>query len=360
MERIVISKANWFAAHGHEVFIVTTEQAGRGNFFPLNENIARKDLDVMYSETNGLSPIAKFRERTSRMKLHRKKLASFLFDVRPDITISTFGNEVGFLPDIKDGSKKIAEIHFGRWFRMQLNRQGSWKWIDRILSWQDKKALSRYDKFVCLTKEDMANWRGGKNIAMIPNFITDMATVPASLSGKSMIAVGRLSYQKGYERLIAAWTIVHQRFPDWTLNIYGGGELLSELRQDISARHLDSVVTIHPPETDITARYLESSALILPSRYEGLPMVLLEAMACGLPLISYTCQCGPKDVIRNEHNGLLIPEGDVKALADAILRVIENPEFRYRLGINAWNESKNYLQDRIMPRWVKLFQDLAI
>lgn len=356
MERIVVGKANWLAAHGYEVSIVTTEQAGRPDFFPLNEKITRVDLDIMYSETLQLSPISKFFERTRRMKLHRQKLAAFLFDFRPDITISTFGNEVMFLPKIKDGSKKIAEIHFSRWFRLQANRRGVWKWIDKVLTWQDKKALSRYDKFIGLTQEDLKNWTKVHNVEVIPNFITELAPVPAPLAEKSMIAVGRLAYQKGYERLLAAWNIVYMRFPDWKLHIYGSGELQSVLQHEINTRHLESVITIHKPESDITSRYLESSALVLSSRYEGLPMVLLEAGACGLPLISYTCPCGPRDLIKDGYNGWLVPEGNVEALADAIIKVMEDKELRVKMGRNALEESKKYLQNDVMPRWVDLFQ----
>ncbi len=360
MERIVVGKANWLAAHGYEVAIVTTEQAGRPDFFPLNENISRVDLDIMYSETLQLSPIPKFFDRTRRMKWHRKKLTTFLFDFRPDITISTFGNEVTFLPKIKDGSKKIAEIHFSRWFRLQANRRGVWKWIDKVLTWQDKKALSRYDKFVGLTHEDLKNWNNVPNVEVIPNFVTIKPPKhPATLSQKSMIAVGRLAYQKGYERLIAAWAIVYIRFPDWKLNIYGGGELQSVLQHDIDTRHLESVITIHKPVSDITSRYLESSAFVLSSRFEGFGLVLTEAMACGLPLISYTCPCGPRDIIQDGYNGLLVPEGDVEALANAIIKVIEDRELRLEMGRNALEESKKYLQDDIMPRWVDLFQRVS-
>ena len=225
MERIVINKANWLAEHGHEVSIITTEQNGRQNFFPLNEKVTRIDLDVMYSDTNSLGVVKKMISRKRLMRKHRKALNTVLLQNKPDIVVSTFGNEVGFLPFIADGSRKVAEIHFSRWYRLQLNRKGIWRIIDKYLTYTDYRILKKFDRFICLTEEDKLNWGKLNNIEVIPNFIEDIAAQTAPLTAKSMIAVGRLSYQKGYERLVKAWKIVADKHPDWRLNIFGGGEL---------------------------------------------------------------------------------------------------------------------------------------
>ena len=361
MERIVVSKANWLVSHGHEVAIVTTEQASRPDFFPMNEKVSRVDLDIRYQEIEHLSRIARFFHRKRREKLHRKKMTSFLFGFRPDITISTstFGRDMIFLPSIKDGSKKIAEIHFSRYSRLYIKRKGLWGIIDKIKISRDKKYASRYDKFICLTQEDLANWSDLTNVEAIPNFVTiTPPDLSADLSQKSMIAAGRLGYQKGFERLIAAWHIVYERFPSWKLNIYGGGELRSVLQHEINTRHLESVITIHKPEANIVPRYLENSVCILSSRYEGWGLVLTEAMACGLPIVSFTCPCGPRDLIQDGYNGLLVPDGNIEGLANAIIRLIEDKELRAAMGRNAIEESKKYLIDNVMARWEKLFRQL--
>lgn len=356
-ERIVISKANWFAAHGHEVIIVTSEQKGRPDFYPLY-GVKRIDLEIMYSETAYRNPFKKYVVQKQKLTLHKKKLMAVIEAVQPDMVISTFGNEIRFVSSLTDKSKKIAEIHFTRWYRLRANRKGIWYLIDRYLTYMDYKILGKYDRFVCLTQEDRQNWQGLTNIIVMPNFVDSVSNSPAELTRHAMIAVGRFSYEKGYERMIAAWETVHAKYPDWTLDIYGGGELQDDLQRQISALKLDGVVNLNPPVKDIQAKYLKHSALVLSSRNEGMPMVLLEAMACGLPLISYTCQCGPKDLIRDEYNGLLVPEGDVDGLAQAIMRVIEDEKLRKRMGANALEESKNYLQDAIMPRWENLLHNL--
>lgn len=358
MERIVINKANWLAEHGHEVSIITTEQNGRQNFFPLNEKVTRIDLDVMYSDTNSLGVVKKMISRKRLMRKHRKALNTVLLQNKPDIVVSTFGNEVGFLPFIADGSRKVAEIHFSRWYRLQLNRKGIWRIIDKYLTYTDYRILKKFDRFICLTEEDKLNWGKLNNIEVIPNFIEDIVAQTAPLTAKSMIAVGRLSYQKGYERLVKAWKIVADKHPDWRLNIFGGGELKDDLESLIKNVDLNNYIKIHEPTAQILREYVNNSALVLSSRYEGLPMVLLEASSVGLPLISFTCQCGPKDIIMSGYNGLLVNEGDIDGLAEAIIKVIENPELRKEMGKNSLEKSTEYNKEIIMNKWNGLFHSL--
>lgn len=358
MERIVINKANWLAENGYNVTIVTTEQNGRPDFFALDERVKRIDLDILYSNTNSYSIIRKAHARHKLIKTHRERLTRVLSNVSPDIVVSTFGNEVGFLPSIKDGSRKVAEIHFSRWYRMQLNRRGVWSLIDKYMTQKDFDILRSYDRFVCLTWEDRENWNGLSNVEVIPNFIEQSAPASAPLDSKSMIAVGRMSYQKGYERLVDAWRIVAERYPDWTLDIFGGGELRDELENRIKEANLSEKIHLHSPSSEIMSEYLKSSALVLSSRYEGLPMVLLEAMSVGLPLISFDCQCGPRDVIEHGVNGLLVKDGDIEGLASAIIRVIENPSFRKQLGKNGFKKSACFSKREVMTRWDNLFRYL--
>lgn len=210
IERVEVGKANWLAAHGHEVAIVTTEQDGESDYFPLHEKVKRIDLDIMFSETIHLSLISRFFLKIQKLRLYRKKLKKFLSDFRPDITISTFGDEKMFLSKFKDGSKKIAELHTSRVHYIQKNRKGIEGWIDKVRMRRDIKYASRFDKFIVLTKGEMNNWKGLQNIEDIPNFVTiTPPKQPSDLSKKSVIAVGRLVYEKGFEQMIAAWNIVH-------------------------------------------------------------------------------------------------------------------------------------------------------
>lgn len=359
MERIVMAKASWLAENGHKVIIVTTEQNGRADFYRLHKNIKRIDLDILYSNTNGMNPLKKAFKRSNRIRLHKKLLSKVVTTEKPDIIISTFGNEIGIVPQLNYKCPKIAEIHFSRWYRLQLNRKGIWSAIDKYLTYKDKKVLSKYDKFIALTKEDALNWKDQKNLIVIPNFISPHTFTHAQLENKRMIAVGRLSFQKGYDMMIDAWKIVAKKYPDWRLNIFGSGELKDKITQQIKKNDLEEQVKIHNPTFDIINEYVNSSALLLSSRYEGLPMVLLEAMSVGLPCIAFTCQCGPKDVIQNNENGILVEEGNIDSFANAIISLIEDNNLRKRLGQQAYKDSKQYTVSDIMPKWEQLFKELT-
>ena len=351
MERIVTAKANWLTQNGHDVCIVTTEQNRRSDFFKLHNSIKRIDIDILYSSLAQTNPFKKYFFRTKKIKSHQKKLQEIVTNFKPDIIISTFGNEIGIIPKIKTNAIKIAELHFSRWYRLQLDRKGIWKYIDYFLTWLDSQNVKKYDRFVVLTKEDKSNWTNYNNLVVIPNFIDSISPISAQLNNHTMVAIGRLSYQKGFDRLIKAWNLVYKYHPDWKLEIYGAGEELLQLEYLIDSLGLKDTVYILPPTSNINAVYQRASALLLTSRYEGLPMVLLEAMANGVPPISFTCKCGPRDVITNNVNGLLIDEDDIKGLSDSINKIIENHSYRKQLGKNAHEHAKNYLKNNIMQIW---------
>lgn len=355
MERIVIKKANWLAKNGYDVTIVTTDQNSRPDYFKL-VNVRRVDLDISYSQNQSINPFIKYIKRRYKIYRHKKLLSSYLKSERADIVISTFGNEVEFLTKIKDGSKKIAEIHFSRWFRLQFNRKGIWKYIDRYLTHNDYKFLKEYDKFICLTHEDYNNWGYLPNIEVIPNFIENISLTPAQLENESLIAVGRLTYQKGYDYMIKAWRIVTHEYPKWKLSIYGDGELYNSLNRLIEQLGLLDSVKINKPISNIDEEYRKQSGLILTSHYEGLPMVILEAMSEGLPIVSFACQCGPRDIIVNGVNGFLVEEGNVNLLADKIKLLISSKDLRKKLGKNSLTQAANYLDSKIMPLWEDLFK----
>ena len=360
MERIVCSKANWLANNGYEVTILTTEQNNRPNFFPLNNTINRVDLDIIYSELNNTSILKKFFLRRKKQKVHQSKMTEFLHNHKPDIVISTFGNEVGILPKINDGSAKLVEIHFSRWYRLQLNRKGFWKLIDKILTYSDLKNASKYKKLICLTEEDKHNWKSlGKNVIVIPNFIECKAETPAKLEAKKIISVGRLSYQKGYDRLIDAWDKVNHLYPDWELNIFGDGEQHSYLQNKIDCMGLNKSIHICPPTNSIYDEYAKHSVFVLSSHYEGLPMVLLESLAYGLPIIAFDCQCGPKEIVKSGSNGFLIKDNEITQMSDAIIELIENPSRRKIMGSNSYAKADNYTKENIMNIWEHLFKKIT-
>jgi glycosyltransferase involved in cell wall biosynthesis len=358
MERVLANKANYLVGHGYEVIIITTDQKNREPFFDLSPRIECYDLDINYAENNGKGFLNKILHYPFKQWKHRKRLTKLLNELKVDVVMSMFCNDVSFIGKIGDGSKKALEIHFSRFKRLQYGRQGIWKWIDAFRNRTDGKIVGKFDRFIVLTEEDKSYWGDLPNIEVIPNAKNDWGNHTAALDNKVAIAVGRYDYQKGFDRLIEAWRLVHSRLPEWKLKIVGDGELRENLEVLIDQHDLCNVVELKTPTPDILTEYLDASLLAMSSRYEGLPMVLLEAISVGLPVVAFDCKCGPKDIITDVENGFLAPEGDVHALAERIIQLMEDDELRKKMGQMAKINSERFAEPIIMAQWDRLFNDL--
>lgn len=347
MERVLAEKANWLVKHGHEILIVTCEQKGREPAFEFDSRIRFVDLDIGYEDNNGRSFVNKLVHFPRKYYKHRNALEELLIREKADIVVSMFGNEASFLPTIKDSSRKVLEIHFSRFKRLQYGRSGLWALADRWRSRHDAVIVRRYDRFVVLTEEDKGYWGSLENIRVIPNPRTFVFEKPASLESHQVLAVGRYDYQKGFDMLLEAWKRIDTK--GWTLRIAGSGGDLGPLPGNV----------VTGPAADIKKEYLQSAFLVMSSRYEGLPMVLLEAQAAGLPAVSFACKCGPRDVITDGEDGILIPEGDINRLATGIQKMMEDTVLRHRMGAIAFRNSERYDKERIMSLWENLFLELS-
>ena len=262
-----------------------------------------------------------------------------------------YGKEVYFLPFIKDGSVKILEAHGAR-YTWLYSRKGL---LGRLHNWLDLRFIRRFDQFVVLTQEDVPNWDVPSTVC-VPNGKTFEPQTVASLDIPKVIAVGRYGEQKNFENLLQAWDIVHRACPNWRLKICGQGlDLLDPFIESLGLT--DSVD--HYESRAMGKEYMDASICALSSRHEGMPMFLLEAMACGLPIVSYACECGPRDLIVDGETGLLIEEKqDYKKLAEGIIRLIQDDELRKKMGAKAKDRSSLFSQESVMQRWTELFTEL--
>lgn len=356
MERVITNKANYFANMGHEVYIITAEQKRRKYFYKLKDGIKLYDLDINYSDE--LTLLGKLIHIIPKRIKHVRNLKKILLAIKADIVISTFGNEFFFLYKIKDGSKKVAEVHFCKNYRLKRGRKGLWRLIDYIKTKQEERLVKKYDAFITLTKEDIENWGSSANIRTIPNALSNVPNEVSNLTSKNLLVVGRLNYQKGIDRLLDVWKEISPIYPKWNLHIYGSGELQNQIEDQIRRYNLVNTTFIHQPISNISDAYINSSCYLMTSRFEGLPMVLLEAMSYGLPVISYACPCGPRDLILNGYNGFLVPDGDCKMLKERIIDIIECEVMRKEMGLNARSSILGYREDIIMQMWENLFKEL--
>lgn len=358
MERVLANKANYLVQAGYEVVIVTSDQKERPAYFPMDSRITMKDLGINYCDSVHLPILQKILLFRRKQRQHQKVLTELLFELNADIVISMFDHEVEFLYKIPDRSIKLVEIHFSRFKRLQYGRKGLLKIIDQYRSKRDLQLVQKYKRFIVLTEEDKGYWGKLKNIKVIPNSNSFEIPESALLVNKQAIAVGRFDYQKGFEDLIEIWAKVHPQEPEWKLRIFGHGELKEKFNHLIKEHNLQNVVQLCSPTKEIQKEYLSSSMLLMTSRYEGLPMTLLEAQVCGLPLIAYACKCGPRDIIKDGQNGYLIQEGDMLQMTERILTVIRSFDVRQQLGNAAKRMSNEFSENNIMKKWTDLFKEV--
>jgi glycosyltransferase involved in cell wall biosynthesis len=362
MERVLTAKANYLADKlNYDVYIIITDDKGTKPYFPLSDKINVIQLDVNIDNLWQYPIWKRLYLFQKKMKEYKRKLEICLNTLRPDITVSLLRREINFLCDIKDGSAKIGEIHFGRYKYREANfgflPNIANKWItNRWMAQLDKK-VKQLDRFVVLTHEDATYWEGLTNLMVIPNPITINNDHYSDCTAKNAIAIGRYTYQKGFDRLLYAWKDVYKKHPDWQLYIYGGGNKEAYIEQ-VKKMGLKSGVHCEGPITNVTEKYLESSIFILSSRFEGLPLVLMEAMSVGLAPVAFACPCGPKDIIKDGENGLLCKNGDTTELASKICELIEDENLRKVIGQNAANSIKKYSLDNIMHQWNDLFEEI--
>jgi glycosyltransferase involved in cell wall biosynthesis len=345
---------------GYDITLVLTDGGQRKPAFPLSAKVKTIQLDVNFEELWHLSFLKKIPVYLSKQRIYRKKLKDTLMLLRPDITVSLLRREVNFLVSIPDGSVKMGEIHFCRTHYRNFE-EGDSNFVKEIFSklWMRNliKKLKGLERFVVLTEEDHRYWPELQNVTVIHNPSYFVAKGQADYSAHRVIAAGRFVPQKGFDLLIEAWSKVCKTRPDWELHIYGGGDKTKfhTLAERLGAERL----YLEEPTKEIMQRYQESSIYALSSRFEGMPMVLLEAMTCGLPPVAFACPCGPRDMIQPGRNGLLARNGDTQDLADQLAKMMDDEALRRRLGQLAREDVHQYDVDVIMKQWDELFRSLT-
>lgn len=359
LEVVTAVKAEALAAREEcEVWIVNSESP---DTIPLKKGsrVRMLDLGIRYNQVSQGFPLNLF-VRTHKMLKHRKALKAALRRIQPDIVISA-GEDKFFLPFIRGPWKTVREIHFPKNHR-QKGFSGSvfTAVASRLADLVEYGVACRFfDRVVVLTPEDMrTNWRGRKNVCAIPNPVRFQPQTPSSLTRKRIIAVGRLVYEKNFSSLIRAYALVADQFPEWRLDIYGEGSEYSSLLSEITRLGLSRVVTMQGRTTDVEKEMLASSVFVVSSRYEGFSLALVEAMACGLPTVSYSCPYGPQELIHDGENGFLVPAENERALAERLCRLMADDGLRKFIGANAFDSARQYSIPSIIDQWMTLLKGL--
>ena len=362
VERVLTLKANYFAEHyDYDITVILTEGKDKSFFYPLSSKIKVVNLDINFEELWTCSFIKKIFVYLRKQRRFRKMVEAELMRIRPDITISLLRREINFINDIKDGSRKIGELHVNRANYRNFEADDA-NCVKRIFAkfWMRNlvSKLKKLDSFVVLTNEDRQAWPELLNVSVISDPLSFVPTHVSMMAEKRVMAVGRYVYQKGFDLLLQAWSIAEKTHPDWQLAVFGDGDRtqyqkqMRELGIDSNRCHLNG------PTSNIQQEYVNSSLFVFSSRFEGFGMVLIEAMACGLPVVSFACPCGPRDIVKNGEDGILVENGNVEAMADALARLMGDDTLRRSMSQSGIMNVRRFNIEQIADCWRTLFESV--
>lgn len=356
VERVLADKMNYLASHyGYDIYILTRDQGDHQIPFPLDERVHYDDLGIRLHTQYAYKGLRRLWEKIKLQCRYGYRINRKIKEIKPDIIIGTDVMPARSLVRHKGNAKLIIESHS---MYMMTYAEPTKNPVKLFLNFMAFRAYRKADILVSLTERDANDWRNknhNQNVCVIPNVVNLNDTGRISdQSQKRVIFVGRFAKLKGISYLIEIWKKVQTRHPDWILDFYGDGE-----EKDIYAPIMSSInMIIHNPTNHIHEEYCNSSIFILTSIRESFSLVLPEAMSCGLPVVSFDCPCGPRDIITNGKDGFLIPQYDVDAFADRIVYLIENREVRIQMGQNAYVSSQRYGSEFVMPKWKELFETI--
>lgn len=357
-ERVLANKANYLVNKGYDVYFILTDKVYDKPFFDFDPRIKFYHLDCEFKAKGLKKKLLHYKHK----KIYLERLNRALNEIKPDVSISVFDKFSSYLHCANDDSKKIIERHFGKYKRprhiSKLETKPWAKWLTYLYRKSDYDTVKHYDRFVVLTEEDQSLWGDLPNITTIHNSISFIPEDKSTCTEKRIIAAGRASKEKQLDLLIKIWAKVAKKYPDWKLVTYGNGNLepMKKLAHELQ---IADQVENHPATNDIQQEMLNSSIFALSSKYEGFGLVLIEAMACGLPLVSFACKCGPRNIISEGIDGFLIKEDDVDDFANKLSLLIEDYDLRSKMGKAASENVLRFTDDIIMAKWMALFDELV-
>lgn len=344
LERVLAVKASLLTDRfNHEIHIVAlNEDAKTPPFFHYSDKIIRHNLLVSghllqyyYQYKKGIQKVVK--------------------QVSPDvISVCDDGLKGFFVPKIV---KQDIPIIYERHASINIGKDGTKRQKTVGITHRIMKArVKDFDRFIVLTKGNLKEWNA-PNLQVIPNPVSFQTNKTAALKNKTVIAVGSHSFNKGTDLLVKIWQKVAPKFPQWRLEVYGKSTAENTYEKLAATLKINNICFFKPTKR-IQDKYLLASIMMLPSRSEGFGMVIIEAMACGLPVISFNCPHGPADIITQDKDGFLVESENTDAFAKKLEALMLSNELREKIGARGKETAKQYAPLAIATQWDQLFKGL--
>lgn len=355
IEKVMAEKANYFAdVLGYEVYILTTEQKGNPPCYPLSAKIKLVDIEVNYVRNKSYFHPVNLKKIASHFSKYKRAIRK----IKPNFIIScNYAFDFYWLPFTFLSIPKLKEFHSSRYFEnIDRKKVG----LLRSLKYRLNDFIeSKFTRLILLNPDEL-KFYSTSNTVVIPNPIRFVPLTSQPLRQKRAIAAGRIAPVKGFDAMIKAWHKVNEYCPEWQLIIFGNGEIeyVNYLKNIISEFKLQNSVMIHPATNQLRNEFLNSSFYLMTSKTECYPMVLIEAMNAGLPIITYDCPTGPKHIVTSDSDGIIVEYNNERLLVEKIVFLMQNDELLNEMGENAVEKSKSFSLEKVMTQWESLFKQL--
>lgn len=350
IEKMLSQKINYLIDEfRYNVVLCTSEHYDNPYVYPVSEKLKHIDLKINYNRSKSyFHPV-----NLLRTMAHYKALRKTIKEEHPDVIVSVnFTPEQYFLPFVAKQIPKVKEFHSSG---VNLNPQQG---IFGIFRKRLFKLFGKYDRLIVLNPDEK-QYYPFDNVSVIPNFIKLSPQIDSSKKENTIIAAGRISPVKQFNHLIEAWSQIAIRFPDWQVKIFGDGDeqITAELNQLIAVLQVPNI-RLMGSTRHLKKEMERGSVFAMTSATECFPMVLLEAQAAQMALISYDCPHGPRNIIRNTFTGILTPHNDIDQFANMLEELLNNMSERKGMAQRARNEVSAFSASEIMLEWKTLFNDI--
>ena len=353
-EKILIQKLNYWAdVYGYDVTLLTSVQKGKAPFFPLSSKVKMHDLKMGYPDGTLYHP-----KNFYLFRKQFKRLESFIDAYKPDAVFVLSQSLFHIITPFAAKTIPTYYEYHTSWygFKLGFDRLSGIKKIKaKVIRRIADYAESRYTKIVYLNQAEFDHFKL-KNAVIIPNFFDVLEQRQPRNPKKIAISLGRLSFQKGYDLLIEAWKQVDTQIDGWQMHVYGNGELREKLVRDAAAHKFKNPLHFFEAIDNINEKLSQASLYVMSSRFETFPMVLLEALSNQVPVVSFDCPTGPRSILTENEDGLIVPPLDVKALADAIVAIAGDEQKRLSMGAAGLKNVSRFSPESVMQQWDSLIR----